>query len=119
MPDRKRMTRTTQAMWFAALALTAALPLVYGGSPAKADSIAGDYACRSMGPSRCDTNTLLRLLANGSWGWSQYSGHYRVGKGTVEFQGPAGWGPANWGPATIGPGTLTFTTGRQPVVWVK
>ncbi len=80
-------------------------------------SVVGEYACHSMGGRPCDTQTSLRLLGNGYWGWGRYSGTYRVSGGTIEFVSGDG-GPVTWGPATIGNGTVTFNSG-QPVVFEK
>lgn len=101
----------------AAAALFTMLP---SAGYAQSSSVVGSYVCRSMGPTRCDTNSALNLLANGHWGWGGYAGLYQVSGNAVEFTHGDG-GPVTWGSALIGSkGTLVFSGGNgQLIVWQK
>ncbi len=92
---------------FLLAALAIALPLAGGSAVLAANDVTGNYVCASMGGKPCDTQTQLRLLANGYWGFGKYSGQYQVNGGNVEFVNGSG-GPVTWGPAKIGPNSLTF-----------
>lgn len=76
--------------------------------------LVGNYACESMQGRPCDTKTELRLMNDGKWGWSSYSGQYQIAGGAVKFV--SGGGPASWGDALIKADTLTFS---GDVVWRK
>lgn len=80
-------------------------------------SVAGVYACVSMGSRPCDTSTELQLSPNGNWRWGRYNGTFTISGDTMTFDGVGGL--ATWGPASIRPDALAFGSGGSRVVWHK
>jgi hypothetical protein len=101
-----------------AAAMLAIMLSMTSGAGWAANSISGEYACRSIGNRPCDAATGLVISDNGYWGWGKYSGQYKVSNERMEFVSGNG-GPITWGPAVIGTDTLTFTSGGNAVVYQK